>query len=105
MQLLPPPKDCCPVCAVKHEPHEAHNRDSLYYQYRFYGLRGRWPTWGDAVAHLDELTRAKWIGALTAHGVWSEPEGEPIADPPMESIHQPIGAIDDPGFGPKEASP
>lgn len=50
MMLLPPPPGTCPICAVKHDPTWPHNAQSLYYQYRFYGIRGRWPTWADAAA-------------------------------------------------------
>lgn len=31
-KLLPPAKDCCPECAVKHKPDQPHNPESLYYQ-------------------------------------------------------------------------
>ena len=39
------PKGTCPVCAVRHNPDQPHNRDSLTYQYKFYDQYGRWPTW------------------------------------------------------------
>lgn len=103
--LLPPPKDTCPICATKHGPKWPHNAQSLHYQYRFYGVRGRWPTWADAIAHCSAEMKVAWKEALQKEGKWSEPEsGEPIADPPGESFHQPIGDINAIGFGP-EADP
>jgi hypothetical protein len=75
----------------------------MYYQMRFYGVRGRWPTWADAVAHCAPNMRAHWKRALTRKGAWSEPkDGEPIADPPAESIRQPIGDISSHSFGPED---
>jgi hypothetical protein len=74
----------------------------MYYQYRFYGIRGRWPTWADAIAHCSEQMQEDWKHALTQAGHWTEPaDGEPIADPPHESVHQPIGDINARGFGPE----
>ncbi len=102
MQLLPPSKDSCPICAVKHTPAQPHNAQSMYYQYRFYGVRGRWPTWADAIAHCDEQTKELWEQALRDRGAWTEPDdGEPIADPPEESINQPIGDANSRTFGPE----
>ena len=102
MMLLPPKEGTCPICAVDHEDTAPHNQGSMYYQYRFYGVRGRWPTWSDAIAHCDEQTRMLWEQALRDEGAWSEPEdGEPIADPPRESITQPIGDVKSRGFGPE----
>jgi len=38
---------------------------------------------------------------LRYRGKWTAPEeGEPIADPPAESIHQPVGDASSHGFGP-----
>ena len=42
--LLPPAKDVCQECAVKHAPEEPHNKDSLYYQVKFHKEHGRYPT-------------------------------------------------------------
>lgn len=100
MLLLPPAKDTCPICAEKHLPEQPHNALSLYYQYRFYGIRDRWPTWADAMAHCSEQMQTYWRGALKAAGHWTEPtHGEPIADPIEESFHQPIGDLSTPEFG------
>jgi hypothetical protein len=97
--LLKPSPDKCPICAVKHEPHLPHNAQSLYYQYRFYGVRGRWPTWADACAHCTPEMIEFWKEKLALN--WTEPENgeKPIADPPAESFHQCVGDITDTGFG------
>lgn len=87
--LLAPPPDLCPVCAYEHDDREPHNQESLYYQYRFYGMRGRWPTWADALAHCSVDVQRFWQQVLKEEGRWSEPsEGPPIADPPLESVHR-----------------
>lgn len=44
MMLDNVPPDTCPECAVVHDPQQPHNRDSLYYQYKFYDAHGCWPT-------------------------------------------------------------
>ncbi len=58
--LLPTAPGTCPECAVKHEPKQPHNAESLHYQYYFYGQHGRWPTWDDALAHCSEQVKAWW---------------------------------------------
>ena len=63
------PKGACPICAVKHEPDQPHNRDSLFYQYKFYLENGRWPTWEDAMSHCPDQVKRLWIRGLQAHGV------------------------------------
>lgn len=88
MSLLPPSEDGCPICATKHPPAMPHNAQSMYYQYRFFGVRGRWPTWADAVAHCEDHVREWWEAELRRQGAWTEPDGDPIADPPAESFHQ-----------------
>jgi hypothetical protein len=102
MQLLPPKPGTCPACAVAHKATEPHNAQSLYYQYRFYGLRGRWPTWADAVAHCSPQTRALWERALRERKAWTEPgTGQTVvADPPEECIAQPIGDLNSHEFEP-----
>ncbi|MBQ8109407.1 MAG: hypothetical protein IJ124_04480 [Clostridia bacterium] len=78
--LMPPRPGVCPVCAVKHDPAQPHNRDSLYYQYRFWAEHRRWPTWVDAMSHCDVKTRRLWTDALRERGVpeklLAEAEGE-----------------------------
>jgi hypothetical protein len=46
------------VEAVDHPVEHPHNKDSLYYQFRFHGVHGRWPTWEDAMAHCSEKVKA-----------------------------------------------
>lgn len=73
-RLLPPAPGLCPACAVRHHPQrEPHNRDSLHYQYWFYGKNGRWPVWKDAIAHLETEERAFWEMELRRAGAWQEP--------------------------------
>ena len=89
MHLLQPAEGTCPTCAVEHVATNPHNCQSMYYQMRFYGLRRRWPTWADALAHCSENVRAAWKERLEDMGVWSEPaDGDPIADPPAESLSE-----------------
>ena len=103
MLLLPPAPGTCPACAVQHARHLPHDRTSIYYQMRFYGLRGRWPTWADATAHCIPEVIEKWKLAMVYRGIeWTEPaHGDPIADPPEETISQPIGDINSRTFGPE----
>lgn len=103
MYLLPPGADVCPVCAVAHDPRMPHDATSMYYQMRFFGLRGRWPTWADAAAHCDEQTTAQWRSVAEGMGIeWTAPHaGEaPIADPPAESLRQGVGDVRSPTYGP-----
>lgn len=87
--LLPPKSDTCPVCATKHEPEMPHNQPSLYYQMRFKGLHGRWPTWADAAAHCTPQVRDQWKQALAKMRFeWTAPEDEPISEPPAAFKHQ-----------------
>lgn len=67
--LLGPRADVCRECAADHLPEEPHDAQSLYYKYRFYQTKGRWPTWMDALAHVGEPFRAAWIEELTRVGV------------------------------------
>jgi len=68
------PEGTCPICDVKHDPKQPHNRDSLAYQYKFYDENGRWPTWADAMAHCPEDIKGFWTKALRERGVEVEPE-------------------------------
>ena len=60
-ELIPPKAGVCQECACDHHPDEPHNKDSLYYQYKFHADHDRFPTWEDAMAHCDdeikEITR------------------------------------------------
>lgn len=72
-KVLPPPKDRCQICGVKHDPGEPHNAQSLYYQMTFNGIVGRAPTWADAVAHCSDAVKEAWERELRAGGHWTEP--------------------------------
>jgi hypothetical protein len=69
MYLLPCAPNVCQECAVDHEPEFPHNQQSLYYQYHFYALNNRWPTWEDAMAHCDEQMQEFWKIELREKGV------------------------------------
>lgn len=73
LMLLPPAPGKCQFCAVKHEPHEAHNAQSLYYGTRFLMQHGREATWADAVAHCEPEIRAQWERLLKERNAWTEP--------------------------------
>ncbi len=66
--MLPAAEGKCPDCATDHDPQLPHNQQSLFWNYRFLGLYGRWPTWADALAHCDDETAKMWIGAMPEHG-------------------------------------
>lgn len=83
-KLLPPPKDACQECAVKHDPRQPHNAQSMFYLYRFYSKRGRWPTWKDALDHCASQVQADWERILRKEGAWTEPKSEAPDVCPME---------------------
>lgn len=59
VRIFPPAPGKCPICAADHPAEFPHNKDSLYYQMRFWQEHGRFPTWKDAAAHCsDEMKRA-----------------------------------------------
>ena len=72
-QMLPPSKDCCQVCAVQHDEELPHNRDSLFYQFRFAAQWGRSPTWTDAMTHctpeMQQQYRASLRQLMSEHGM------------------------------------
>ena len=63
----------CAECAVKHEPSQPRDAQSMYYQYTFYAGHNRWPTWADTIAHCDSKTQELWRAELKKRGAWSEP--------------------------------
>ncbi|MDJ0593615.1 MAG: hypothetical protein QNJ72_27130 [Pleurocapsa sp. MO_226.B13] len=69
LTILPPPKDCCQECAVKHKPNEPHNPQSFFYQYKFNLKHGRAATWNDAIAHCPVKVKVYWQGYLKALGI------------------------------------
>lgn len=68
-KILNAPPGTCQECATVHEPGQAHNQQSLHYQYTFYDKHGRWPTWADAMAHCTPEVQARWKDGLKEHGV------------------------------------
>lgn len=82
MMLLPPRAGLCAICAVDHEPWQAHNAQSLFYGVRFQMAHGRGPTWADAVAHCAPELQAKWRAELKQRKAWTQPNGvDTIAEP------------------------
>jgi len=69
MFLLPPAKDKCQECAVKHEPHEPHDATSLFYKVKFKMDNDREATWKDAMSHCTEDIKKLWIHELEKLGV------------------------------------
>lgn len=67
--MLPAKEGTCEECAVDHPKEYPHNQQSLFYQYHFYNDTGRWPTWGDAMAHCSAEMQTSWKKSLIAHGV------------------------------------
>ncbi len=70
------PPGTCPMCAVTHDPEMPHNLQSLAYQYKFYDIHGRWPTWADAMAHCSDEIKAYWCSALAERGIVVDEENE-----------------------------
>lgn len=66
--MLPVAKGTCPECGRAHEAEHPHDQQSLTYQYRFYGMNGRWPTWRDAMAHCPDAVRKRWEEELMKLG-------------------------------------
>ena len=71
-ELIPPKPGACRECNVVHDPLDPHNRDSLYYQMRFWQTNGRFPTWRDAMAHCSDETKRAWTTLLRERGVPEE---------------------------------
>ncbi|MFA6321649.1 MAG: hypothetical protein WCY36_07330 [Candidatus Omnitrophota bacterium] len=74
MTLMPCAPDVCQECAVKHEVWQAHNYQSIYFQYKFHAEHNRWPTWRDAIAHCPEDVQKQWREKLIAMGAWPKDE-------------------------------
>jgi len=67
--LLPPPKDCCQKCGMKHPKGCPHNADSIFYKYWFKKHHNRWPTWEDAISHCSEEVKKGTIELLESHKI------------------------------------
>jgi hypothetical protein len=59
----------CPVCATQHPDSHPHDKDSLYYQFKFSAEWGRFPSWRDAMAHCSDEIRAEIGLLLSENGV------------------------------------
>jgi|GEM_PF-2625893 hypothetical protein len=68
MYMLPAAPGTCEECATAHDPTYPHNKQSLFYQYRFYFKENRWPTWEDAMAHCSDKMKEAWRQELTKLG-------------------------------------
>ena len=69
-ELLPVAPGLCPECAAKHTSDEPHNKDSLFYQMRFYMRHNRYPTWADALSHCPKEIQTAWISELKKRGIY-----------------------------------
>jgi hypothetical protein len=69
MMLGNTPPGACAECGREHDPKQPHDQQSLTYQYKFYDMHGRWPTWSDAMAHCSDEIKALWRGALAERGI------------------------------------
>lgn len=58
IKVLPPRPGVCKQCAARHAADQPHERDSLYYQVKFYRRFRRFPTWEDAMNHCSEEVKA-----------------------------------------------
>lgn len=74
IRITAPTPGTCLVCATKHDPRDPHDRDSLYYQNRFYKRHKRFPTWEDAMSHCDAATQAAFREKLKKRGIITETE-------------------------------
>jgi hypothetical protein len=68
-KLLPCAKDVCQECAVKHDPGQPHNAQSLYYHFKFHSQFSRAPTWKDALEHCAKPVREAWESELNKRGI------------------------------------
>ncbi len=69
IRVSAPVPGTCPVCATKHDARDPHNRDSLYYQQRFYRQNRRFPTWEDAMAHCSVITKLAFRDQMLKRGI------------------------------------
>lgn len=80
IKVLPPLPGACRLCAARHAADQPHERDSLYYQVRFYQKFRRFPTWEDAMNHCSEDVKAAFRRQLTARGIELENASPPSPD-------------------------
>lgn len=67
--MLPTKKGVCQECAIAHDPKEPHNAQSMFYQFKFYYSKKRWPDWRDAMIHCSDRTKKLWTQQLEQAGV------------------------------------
>ena len=70
IKVIPPVPGSCRICATMHDPGEPHDRDSLYYQNKFYKKYKRFPTWNDAMEHCSEPVREEYVKRLAKRGIY-----------------------------------
>lgn len=68
IKVIPPRPGVCRICAARHRPEEPHDRDSLYYQNRFYMRHRRFPTWDDAMSHCSDDMKRAFLAELDRRG-------------------------------------
>ena len=73
IRITAPGPGKCPYCAGTHKKGEPHDRDSLYYQNRFFKDNGRFPTWEDAMRNCDEDKR-RFTEKMRKRGIITEDE-------------------------------
>lgn len=90
--LVPAAPGTCLECAAIHHPNDPHNAQSLFYQYRFYSIYGRWPTWDDALSHCPDKIKEIWRRELSALGITLQSANaekqQPMNDPREEHQHK-----------------
>ena len=72
VRILPLSRWKCPICADRHTEKEPHNRNSLYFQMRFFQDHRCSPTWGDCLSGLSPLMKAYWRMEMKKKGVRPE---------------------------------
>jgi len=68
MFMMPAKKGTCEECAVNHRKDQPHDKQSMFYQYKFFNEHGRWPGWADAMAHCDDEVKQMWTTHLRKLG-------------------------------------
>lgn len=69
IRIYAPGPRACPICAAKHAADQPHDRDSLYYQNRFFMRHRRFPTWEDAMTHCSEKVKIEFTALLAKRGI------------------------------------
>lgn len=72
--VIPPVEGACQTCAAHHEPHEPHNPQSVYWNTKRHIEGKPAPTWADALAHVKDPLRQRWVDELARRGVTVEGE-------------------------------